>query len=126
MMNVFDDEEQHFTLDMILHDNVMPSYRKEKENADNEESKRSKKNSILFNRRIKTKKNKKLIIKKKLGGSERRKEKVVTEPKVYECHHPLCEKVFLDRNSYRKHLITHLFTREKSPTNANYVPRGFL
>lgn len=29
------------------------------------------------------------------------------EQKVFECHHPQCEKVFLDRNSYRKHLITH-------------------
>ena len=45
-------------------------------------------------------------MKKKLGG-EKRREKTSLEPKVYECHHPLCEKVFLDRNSYRKHLITH-------------------
>lgn len=107
MMNVFDDEEQHFTLDMILQDNVVPSYRKEKGNSNDEEFKKGNRNLIPSHKRLKTKKNKKLIMKKKLGGSERRKEKSAPEPKVYECHHPLCEKVFLDRNSYRKHLITH-------------------
>lgn len=108
-MNVFDEEEQNFTLDMILNDNVVPSYRKEKENErhENEETKKGNRNFIPLNKRIKTKKGKKLLMRKKLGGAERRKEKISSEPKVYECHHPLCEKVFLDRNSYRKHLITH-------------------
>lgn len=29
------------------------------------------------------------------------------EPRIHNCHHPQCEKIFLDKNSYRKHLITH-------------------
>lgn len=29
------------------------------------------------------------------------------EPRVYNCHHPSCDKVFLDRSSYKKHLFTH-------------------
>ena len=76
MMNVYDDEEQHFTLDMILQDNVVPSYRKEKGNSNEEELKKGTKNWIPSHKRLKTKKNKKLIMRKKLGGSERRKEKV--------------------------------------------------
>ena len=27
--------------------------------------------------------------------------------KIYECKHSLCNKTFLDKNSFKKHLITH-------------------
>ncbi len=46
---------------------------------------------------------KKFFLKKK---ADKKKEKESQE-KVYSCHHPLCAKSFNDRNSYRKHLITH-------------------
>ena len=69
------------------------------------------KNNLIQNSRIKSiKKSKKLSIKKKLNplSNMKKKEKEnITEQKVYECHHPSCTKVFLDRNSYRKHIITH-------------------
>ena len=69
------------------------------------------KNNLIQNSRIKSiKKSKKLSIKKKINplSSQKKKEKEnTTEQKVYECHHPSCTKVFLDRNSYRKHIITH-------------------
>jgi uncharacterized Zn-finger protein len=46
---------------------------------------------------------KKFFLKKK---PDKKKEKQSQE-KVYSCHHPLCAKLFNDRNSYSKHLITH-------------------
>ena len=27
--------------------------------------------------------------------------------KIYECKHSLCNKTFIDKNSFKKHLITH-------------------
>ena len=65
-MNVYDDEEQHFTLDMILQDNVVPSYRKDKGNSNEEELKKGTKNWIPSHKRLKTKKVRSLIKQTKL------------------------------------------------------------
>lgn len=66
-----------------------------------------KKLSISHNRRIRPfKKGKKLQLGKRHNAFPK-KDKEGSDSKVYECHHPSCAKVFLDRNSYRKHIITH-------------------
>lgn len=38
---------------------------------------------------------------------KKKKEDHESLEKSYTCHHPNCDKVFLDKNSFRKHLITH-------------------
>jgi hypothetical protein len=108
MNPLFDDEEQHFNIDMIMHDTMMHSSYKKNEQVENEGVKYCGRGLIPMHKRIKTKKYKKHLIMKKRAAAERRKEKRSNqEPKLYECHHPMCEKSFLDRNSYRKHIITH-------------------
>jgi uncharacterized C2H2 Zn-finger protein len=103
----FDDEE-HFNLDMIMPE---PSYKRK----ELEIQKKAPVN-VQINR-LKFKKGKKLMLRKNKELSnyfltlERlgkiREKKTSNEPRIFDCHHPQCEKVFLDRNSYRKHLITH-------------------
>ena len=70
-----------------------------------------KKHGFIQNSRIKSfKKTKKLSMKHSKssnGNNHSKKEKDSSESKVHECGYPSCGKVFLDRNSYRKHLITH-------------------
>jgi hypothetical protein len=105
-MNVYDEDEHHFNFDLIMHDNAYNHLSdRNKENKDKEEKKDLRSN-IPMRSRIKTKKGKKLILKKK-REKEKRRDRDSQEPRVYQCHHPLCEKLFHDRNSYRKHLITH-------------------
>ena len=68
---------------------------------------------LIPNSRIKTIKKKKAISSKHpksgmtLSSSHNKKDKEQPETKEYICHNPSCGKVFLDRNSYRKHIITH-------------------
>ena len=68
---------------------------------------------LIQNSRIKTIKKKKAISSKhpksgvSLSSSHNKKDKEQPETKEYICHNPSCGKVFLDRNSYRKHIITH-------------------
>lgn len=98
----FDDEEQHFNLDILMHEQLIlhPRAKEEKE-----EQKPAPKFPMG---RIKKNKRGKLILKKKKESKRpEHKDNDNSEGKVYDCHHPMCEKVFLDRNSYRKHLITH-------------------
>ena len=104
-MNVYDEDEQHFNFDLIMHDQAY-NHIGDRGKEQKEERREYEKNTLPMRSRIKTKKGKKLILKKK-REKERRKDRDSHEPKVYQCHHPLCEKLFHDRNSYRKHLITH-------------------
>ena len=101
-MNVFDEDEQNFNFDLIMHDNA---YTQLHERRDKLQDEGKGIGSIPMRSRIKTKRGKKLILKKR-RDKERKRERG-EEPKVYHCHHPSCDKVFYDRNSYRKHLITH-------------------
>lgn len=56
----------------------------------------------------KLKKKKILSLKKVIAKREREALKdESTEGKSYPCHYPLCDKLFNDKNSYRKHLIIH-------------------
>ena len=107
---------EELTLENILQDGV-GSHIKSKTIQDNNQKNKilSKKHKgLLQNNRLRQFKNvKKLTGHKKLslkgiGHKKVTKQKdSATEPKVYACHHPSCGKVFLDRNSYRKHIITH-------------------
>ncbi len=107
---------EELTLENILQDGV-GSHIKTKISQDNNQKNKilSKKHKgLLQNNRLRQFKNvKKLTGHKKLslkgiGHKKVTKQKdSTTEPKVYACHHPSCGKVFLDRNSYRKHIITH-------------------
>ncbi len=50
----------------------------------------------------------KLIRHKKIRRDKDKESKSGNEEgKTYDCKHPMCDKVFNDRNSYRKHLIIH-------------------
>lgn len=107
------DEDDHFNFDMVMN---MPHFSNIKKDKDEDKNKADaqKKDGKGPTARLKLgKKGKKLILKKKKdlkkGGEKKRlkSEGEGNDSKVYECHHPLCEKVFYDRNSYRKHLITH-------------------
>lgn len=118
---MYDEEEGNFSLDMIMHEPALQHHRIKEENKTEETN--NKADRIPIGSRIKTKKKgKKLILKKKKENSlsikflnnilgenirEKKSKENYNDSKVYECHHPLCEKLFLDRNSYRKHLITH-------------------
>ena len=106
---------EELTLENILQDGI-GSHIKAKPSQDNNQKNKilSKKKGLLQNNRLRQFKNvKKLTGHKKLslkgiGHKKVSKQKdTATEPKVYACHHPSCGKVFLDRNSYRKHIITH-------------------
>lgn len=102
---------EHFNLETI-----MTESRYNQPNAlslDTNRIKLKSKNPFLKSRSIF--KGKKFLKKKKLGI--RRKEskshhigkydKEEDNDKTYTCHHSSCQKLFLDKNSYRKHLITH-------------------
>ena len=107
---------EELTLENILQDGV-GSHIKTKPSQENNQKNKvlSKKNKgLLQNNRLRQFKNvKKLTGHKKLSLKGIGHKKVIkqkdstVEPKVYACHHPSCGKVFLDRNSYRKHIITH-------------------
>ncbi len=106
-------DDDHFNFDMVMN---VPHYSNiKKENVDPNAKSESQKNNEKTNptNRKLGRKGKKLILRKKkeikkLGEKKRVKvEGENNDTKIYECHHPLCEKVFYDRNSYRKHLITH-------------------
>ena len=107
---------EELTLENLLQDGV-GSHKISKPSQENNQKNKilSKKNKgLLQNNRLRQFKNvKKLTGHKKLslkgiGHKKVSKQKdSTTEPKVYACHHPSCGKVFLDRNSYRKHIITH-------------------
>ena len=106
-----DSDEDHFNFEMVMN---VPQYsiKKEKDEKDNKcEAQKNNEKSTNKNKKL-GRKGKKLILRKRQEGKKGEKRKVKTEcenndSKLYECHHPLCEKVFYDRNSYRKHLITH-------------------
>ena len=69
-----------------------------------------KKKGLIQNSRIKIlKKAKKVSLKKVKGNKEKKdkEDKNSNEPKTYICNHFDCGKTFTDRNSYRKHVITH-------------------
>ena len=109
--------EETLTLENILQDGI--GNRIQTKKADSNQNAKNKllgkKNKgLLQNSRLRQFKNvKKLTGHKKLslkGVGHKKLKKVKensTEPKVYSCHHPSCGKIFLDRNSYRKHIITH-------------------
>ena len=107
---------EELTLENILQDGV-GSHIKTKISQDNNQKNKilSKKHKgLLQNNRLRQFKNvKKLTGHKKLSlkgiGTKKipKSKNPPQEPKVYACHHPSCGKVFLDRNSYRKHIITH-------------------
>ena len=106
---------EELTLENILQDGI-GSHIKAKPTQENNQKNKilSKKKGLLQNNRLRQFKNvKKLTGHKKLslkgiGHKKVSKQKdTAIEPKVYACHHPSCGKVFLDRNSYRKHIITH-------------------
>ena len=106
---------EELTLENILQDGIGSHIKTKTTQENNQKNKLlSKKKGLLQNNRLRQFKNvKKLTGHKKLslkgiGHKKLNKQKdTTTEPKVYACHHPSCGKVFLDRNSYRKHIITH-------------------
>ena len=106
---------EELTLENILQDGIGSHIKSKPSQENNQKNKLlSKKKGLLQNNRLRQFKNvKKLTGHKKLslkgiGHKKSNKQKEsTTEPKVYACHHPSCGKVFLDRNSYRKHIITH-------------------
>ena len=106
---------EELTLENILQDGIGSHIKAKPSQENNPKNKLlSKKKGLLQNNRLRQFKNvKKLTGHKKLslkgiGQKKTSKQKETnTEPKVYACHHPSCGKVFLDRNSYRKHIITH-------------------
>ena len=105
---------EEVTLENILQDGIGSHIKsKPEQNQKNKLQKKSGKNNFQNNRLRQFKNVKKLTGHKKLslkGIGSKKTPKVKNtpqEPKVYACHHPSCGKVFLDRNSYRKHIITH-------------------
>jgi hypothetical protein len=106
------DVDDHFNFDMVMNVPNYPHLKKEKE--DDKKNENLKNDGKGPSGKLKLgRKGKKLILRKKKDlkrGGEKKRVKIDGEgndSRVYECHHPLCEKVFYDRNSYRKHLITH-------------------
>ena len=105
---------EEITLENILQDGIGSHIKsKPEQNQKNKLQKKAGKNNFQNNRLRQFKNVKKLTGHKKLslkgiGAKKTPKTKnTPQEPKVYACHHPSCGKVFLDRNSYRKHIITH-------------------
>lgn len=104
------EEDDKFNFDMLMHE---PRYYIDSIIQENQQKNDIRVKSTLQPfQRIRTKKGKKLILRKKKEKSKNglilgKIERDTNESKTYECHHPACEKVFMDKNSYRKHLITH-------------------
>ena len=105
---------EEITLENILQDGIGSHIKSKPDNAQkNKLQKKSGKNNFQNNRLRQFKNVKKLTGHKKLSlkgiGAKKipKAKNPPQEPKVYACHHPSCGKVFLDRNSYRKHIITH-------------------
>jgi len=105
---------EEITLENILQDGIGSHIKSKPDNSQkNKVQKKSGKNNFQNNRLRQFKNVKKLTGHKKLslkGIGAKKIPKIKNppqEPKVYACHHPSCGKVFLDRNSYRKHIITH-------------------
>ena len=105
---------EEITLENILQDGIGSHIKTKPDNSQkNKLQKKSGKNNFQNNRLRQFKNVKKLTGHKKLSlkgiGSKKtpKAKNPPSEPKVYACHHPSCGKVFLDRNSYRKHIITH-------------------
>ena len=105
---------EEITLENILQDGIGAHIKTKPDNSQkNKLQKKSGKNNFQNNRLRQFKNVKKLTGHKKLSlkgiGSKKtpKAKNPPSEPKVYACHHPSCGKVFLDRNSYRKHIITH-------------------
>ena len=107
---------EEITLENILQDGIGSQIKSKTNTLQNLKGKMQKKagkNNFQNNRLRQFKNVKKLTGHKKLslkGINTKKAPKIKDppqEPKVYACHHPSCGKVFLDRNSYRKHIITH-------------------
>ena len=107
---------EEITLENILQDGIGSHIKSKPNSLQNQKgklAKKSGKNNFQNNRLRQFKNVKKLTGHKKLslkGINTKKVPKIKDapqEPKVYACHHPSCGKVFLDRNSYRKHIITH-------------------
>ena len=105
---------EEITLENILQDGIGSHIKSKPDNVQkNKLQKKSGKNNFQNNRLRQFKNVKKLTGHKKLSlkgiGAKKvpKPKNPPQEPKVYACHHPSCGKVFLDRNSYRKHIITH-------------------
>ena len=105
---------EELTLENILQDGIGSHIKsKPDNNQKNKLQKKTGKNNFQNNRLRQFKNVKKLTGHKKLSlkgiGAKKipKSKNPPQEPKVYACHHPSCGKVFLDRNSYRKHIITH-------------------
>ena len=107
-----DSDEDHFNFEMVMN---IPNYnqaKKEKESTNIKPENQNNTEKKHLNGKKFGRKGKKLILRKKKEVKKGEKRRIKAEgdtndSKLYECHHPLCEKVFYDRNSYRKHLITH-------------------
>lgn len=105
-----DSDEDHFNFEMVMNVPQYTTVKKEKDDTNGKTD--ALKNNEKTNNKKHGRKGKKLILRKKKEVKKGEKRRVKTDgenndSKIYECHHPLCEKVFYDRNSYRKHLITH-------------------
>ena len=105
---------EELTLENILQDGIGSHIKTKPEQDANQKNKfLGKKKGFLQRNKLHLKNAKKFAAHKKLSlkgiGKKKvpKKKETTPEPKVYPCHHPSCGKVFLDRNSYRKHIITH-------------------
>lgn len=117
------EDEDNFNFDMIMNNNTIVENKNSiKLNKDlNNSSSIKAQNAIIRAKSLF--KGKKINLKKKRNKvfnnnknkiklsekkpSTKKKDDESEEGKIYECHHPMCEKVFNDKNSYRKHLIIH-------------------
>ena len=106
-----DYDEDHFNFDMIMNAHHYHKQNTEKDNNQNKNNNEAnnKDDKKFLGKKKQKKKKKKVILgnKEVIAKKEKKKATGDNDSKIYECHHPICEKVFYDRNSYRKHLITH-------------------
>lgn len=104
-----DEDDEKFNFDMFMYE---PKSNGGEAKAKSMNSKLKSTNAILKAKSLfkgnKMKKKKILSLKKVMAKREKDALKDdSTEGKTYPCRHPLCDKVFNDKNSYRKHLIIH-------------------
>ena len=100
-------DEEGFNFDMLMNDTKVPysSYKNKKKTINN---KLKNPNAILRAKSLfKGSKFKSKKLKMKRFKRDNKDREVSEEGKTYECKHPMCDKVFNDKSSYRKHLIIH-------------------
>jgi hypothetical protein len=100
-----EEDNENFNFDMINH---APNIHHNKINK-NIPTKLKHPNAILRAKSLfkGTKLNRKKIKFKKDRINREPKEPPSEEGKIYDCKHPMCDKTFNDKNSYRKHLAIH-------------------